>query len=48
MVLFNERWFRDARDIFSEAISRFLDSRPSDLMQKYGHEDVEWGLHGDE
>ena len=40
-----EGWFRDEKDLFSEAIRRFLDSHSTDLMEKYILEDVEWGLH---
>ncbi len=48
MALVNEGWFRDEKDVFSEAIRRFLDAHQSELMQKYIREDVEWGLHGDD
>ena len=48
MALVNEGWFRDEKDVFSEAIRRFLDTHQSDLMQKNIREDVEWGLHGDD
>ena len=45
-VLVNEGWFRDEKDIFSEAIRRFLDTHRPDLINKFIREDVEWGLHG--
>jgi Arc/MetJ-type ribon-helix-helix transcriptional regulator len=45
-VLVNEGWFRDEKDIFSEAIRRFLDTHRPDLIDKFIREDVEWGLHG--
>jgi len=45
-VLVNEGWFRDEKDIFSEAIRRFLDTHRPDLIDKFLREDVEWGLHG--
>ena len=45
-VLVKEGWFRDEKDIFSEAIRRFLDTHRPDLMEKFIREDVEWGLHG--
>jgi len=48
MALVTEGWFRDEKDVFSEAIRRFLDTHQSELMQKYIREDVEWGLHGDD
>jgi predicted CopG family antitoxin len=47
-VLVNEGWFRDEKDIFSEAIRRFLDSHRSELMEKYVLDDVEWGLNGND
>jgi Arc/MetJ-type ribon-helix-helix transcriptional regulator len=46
--LVKEGWFRDEKDIFSEAIRRFLDSHQPGLMEKFVIDDVEWGLHGDE
>jgi len=45
-VLVKEGWFRDEKEVFSEAIRRFLDTHRSDLMEKFFHEDIEWGLHG--
>lgn len=45
-VLVKEGWLRDEKDIFSEAIRRFLDTHRPDLMEKFIREDVEWGLHG--
>jgi len=47
-VLVKERWFRDEKDIFSEAIRRFLDSHRSELMEKFILDDVEWGLEGND
>jgi hypothetical protein len=47
-TLVNEGWFRDEKDLFSEAIRRFLDTHQSELMQKFIRDDVEWGLHGNE
>ncbi len=44
--LVKEGWFRDEKDIFAEAIRRFLDSHQPELMDKYIFNDVEWGLHG--
>ena len=45
-ALVREGWFRDEKDIFSEAIRRFLASHSSDLMEKFVRDDVEWGLRG--
>ena len=47
-VLVKEGWFRDEKDIFSEAIRRFLETHLSDLMEKFVRDDVEWGLHGND
>ena len=47
-ALVKEGWFRDEKDIFYEAIRRFLDSHQSELMEKFVIDDVEWGLHGND
>ena len=47
-ALVKEGWFRDEKDIFSEAIRRFLETHQSELMEKFVREDVEWGLHGND
>ena len=46
--LVEDGWFRDEKDIFAEAIRRFLDSHQPELMDKYILQDVEWGLHGED
>jgi Arc/MetJ-type ribon-helix-helix transcriptional regulator len=46
LELVKEGWFRDEKDIFYEAIRRYLDSHKPDLMEKFIREDVEWGLYG--
>jgi Arc/MetJ-type ribon-helix-helix transcriptional regulator len=46
--LIEDGWFRDEKDIFSEAVRRFLDSHHPKLMEKFVLEDVEWGLRGNE
>ena len=48
MDLVREGWFRDEKDIFSEAIRRFLESHQPELMEKIVRDDVKWGLYGDE
>ena len=48
VALISEGWFRDEQDLFSEAIRRFLDTHQSELMQKFIHDDIEWGLHGND
>jgi Arc/MetJ-type ribon-helix-helix transcriptional regulator len=47
-ALVKEGWFRDEKDIFYEAIRRFLDSHQSELMEKFVRDDVEWGLRGND
>jgi len=47
-ALVREGWFRDEKDIFSEAIRRFLVSHSSELMEKFVRDDVEWGLYGND
>ena len=46
--LVQQGWFRDEKDIFSEAIRRFLDSRQPGIMENFILDDVEWGLHGND
>ncbi len=46
--LVKEGWFRDEKDVFYEAIRRFLDVHQPSLMEKFIREYVNWGLHGDE
>ena len=47
-TLVQEGWFRDEKDIFSEAIRRFLETHQSELMEKFVRDDVEWGLRGND
>ena len=47
-TLVKEGWFRDEKEIFSEAIHLFLDTHQSKLMDNFIREDVEWGLHGND
>ena len=46
MTLVKEGWFRDEKEVFSEAIRRFLDTHRPELMERFIREDIEWGLHG--
>ena len=48
IALAREGWFRDEKELFSEAIRRFLDSHQPELMEKFVRDDVEWGLHGND
>ena len=47
-ALVNEGWFLDEKDVFSEAIRRFLETHQSELMQKFIRDDIEWGLRGND
>ncbi len=47
-ALVQEGWFRDEKDVFSEAIRRFLATHQSELMEGFVRDDVEWGLHGND
>ena len=47
-ALVQEGWFRDEKDVFSEAIRRFLTTHQAELMEKFVRDDVEWGLHGND
>ena len=44
--LVKDGWFRNEKNIFADAIRRFLDSRWPELMEKYILHDVNWSLHG--
>ena len=46
--LVKDGWFRDEKDIFCEAITRYLEAHQPDLMERSIRDDVEWGLHGRE
>jgi hypothetical protein len=46
--LVKEGWFRDEKEIFSEAIRLFWSSHRGELMEKFSLDDVEWGLEGNE
>ena len=41
-------WFRDIDDLFLDALRRFIESHRENLMEEFIHEDVEWGLNGDD
>lgn len=47
VALAKKGWFRDEKEVFSEAIRRFLESHQPDLMEQFIREDVEWGLHAE-
>jgi Arc/MetJ-type ribon-helix-helix transcriptional regulator len=48
IALVEEGWYRDEKEVFSEAIRRFLEAHQPELMERFLREDVEWGLHGNE
>jgi Arc/MetJ-type ribon-helix-helix transcriptional regulator len=39
-------WFRDLDEVISDALRRFAESHPAELMKVFLREDVEWGLRG--
>ena len=45
-ALVDQGWFRDLDDLVLDALRRFVDSHPAELMEVFVREDVEWGLHG--
>ena len=46
VALAEEGWFRDEKEVFAEAIRRYLESHQPEMMERFIREDVEWGLHG--
>jgi Arc/MetJ-type ribon-helix-helix transcriptional regulator len=48
LALVKGGWFRDEKDVCSEAIRRFLDTHRPALMEKFIRDDVEWGLYGND
>jgi len=47
-MLVTAGWFRDLDELMLDALRRFVESHRADLMERFIHEDVEWGLHGNE
>jgi hypothetical protein len=45
-ALVKDGWFRDEKEVFSEAIRRFLETHQAELMTRFVREDVDWGLKG--
>ena len=41
-------WFRSLDEVFLDALRRYLESHREELMEEFIHQDVEWGLTGDE
>jgi Arc/MetJ-type ribon-helix-helix transcriptional regulator len=46
-ILVEEGWFENEKEVFTEAIRRYVESHRPDLMEQFVKEDVEWGLHGE-
>ncbi len=44
--LVKDGWFRDEKEIFSEAIRRFLASHQEQLMETFIRDDMKWALDG--
>jgi Arc/MetJ-type ribon-helix-helix transcriptional regulator len=47
-ALVDAGWFRDRDQILAEALRRCLESHRPQLVERFAHEDLEWGLHGSE
>ena len=41
-------WFQDVDRLVEEALHRYLDSHPIELMEQFVQQDIEWGLYGDD
>jgi hypothetical protein len=41
-------WFRDLDELMVNALRRFVESHRGELMERFIHEDIEWGLSGSE
>jgi Arc/MetJ-type ribon-helix-helix transcriptional regulator len=41
-------WFRNIDEVIMDALRRYLESHREELMEEFVHQDVEWGLSGDE
>ena len=48
VALAKEGWFGNEKEVFSEAIRRFLESHRPELMDRFVREDVDWGLDGED
>jgi Arc/MetJ-type ribon-helix-helix transcriptional regulator len=45
-ALVDAGWFRDLDEVILDALRRFVESHPAELMEVFLREDVEWGLRG--
>ena len=41
-------WFGSLDEIMVDAMRRFVESHRAELMERFVHEDVAWGLRGEE
>jgi Arc/MetJ-type ribon-helix-helix transcriptional regulator len=41
-------WFRSLDELLLDALRRFVESHPAELMEGFIREDVAWGLGGDD
>ncbi len=48
VMLARKGWFRDEKEIVSEAIRRFIESHQPELLEQHVRDDIEWGLHGED
>ncbi len=46
--LVSEGWFKNEDEFLEEAVRRYLESHPTELMKKFIVDDVQWGLKGEE
>ncbi len=47
-LMVQQGWASHLPEIINEALRRYLDSHQEVLTEHFIHEDVEWGLHGDD
>ena len=38
-------WFASVDELMLDALRRFLESHPAEMMEQFVREDIEWGLH---
>ncbi len=41
-------WFPDVNSLVVEALRRYLETRTSETTEQFTHQEVEWGLSGEE
>jgi Arc/MetJ-type ribon-helix-helix transcriptional regulator len=46
--LVNQGWFSSLDDVLLDALRRYLESHRADLMEAFIHQDVAWGLVGND